>query len=73
MYRIAVDVPIWVDLATGNQLVRPADYEGQQDCDAPHKILVYELSRPGRFVLQFSGEIAQQVRVTVIRLSAPAT
>lgn len=72
LYRIAIDVPVWVDLATGNQLVRALDYQGQHDCDAPHKILVYELNRPGRFVLQFSGEIAQRVHVTVIRLESGA-
>ncbi len=72
VYRIAIDVPVWVDLATENQLVRAVDYEGQHDCDAPHKILVYEVTRPGRFVVQFSGEIAQQVRLTVTRLAAAA-
>ncbi len=71
-YRIAVDLPLWIDLAIDNQLIRAADYEGQNACDPPHKILVYELTQPGRFVLQLSGEIAQRVRVTLTRVRSGA-
>ncbi len=67
IYRVAIDMPVWVDLAVDNQLVRAFDYQGQTHCEPPHKILAYELKRPGRFVLQFSGEIAQRLRVTVTR------
>src|SRR5262249_33731161 len=53
-YRISVGTQIWVDLASGSMLIGSSDFAGQHGCDAPHKVLQYEL-QAGTFVLQLSG------------------
>ena len=47
-------------------LIGSSDFAGQHGCDAPHKVLQYEL-QAGTFVLQLSGASADHVRVAVTR------
>jgi hypothetical protein len=64
-YRISLELPIWVDLATEGKLVAPVDYQEQRSCDAPHKIVVYELVGPKSYLLQLSGTHGNAVRLSV--------
>jgi hypothetical protein len=64
-YRISLELPIWVDLATDGKLLAPVDYQEQRSCDAPHKIVVYELVGPKSYLLQLSGTRGTAVRVAV--------
>jgi hypothetical protein len=67
-YRISVDLPLWIDVAAQGQLVPAKDYEGQQGCDAPHKIVEFELDAKQPLLLQFSGTPEATVRLTVTRV-----
>jgi len=66
-YRLAVDLPIWIDVATDGALVPPRDYEAEHGCDAPRKIVVFDLDAAHRLMLQFSGASQALIRLTVTR------
>jgi hypothetical protein len=66
-YRIAVDLPLWMDVATKGKLVPAKDYQAQHGCDAPRKVVEFDLDGRERLLLQFSGADQQTVRVTVTR------
>jgi hypothetical protein len=70
-YRVSVDVPFWIDVVADGKLVATKDFQGQQSCDAPHKIVEYELAAARPLVLQLSGSTKSIVRLTVTRSSAP--
>jgi hypothetical protein len=64
-YRVAVDVPFWIDVVADGRLVATKDFQGQHGCDAPHKIVEYELAAGQPLVLQVSGSTNAVVRLTV--------
>jgi hypothetical protein len=64
-YRIAVDVPVWIDVVSSGALLPAADFQGQHECSAPHKILLFDLKGAQRFVLQFSNAANENVLLTV--------
>ena len=64
-YRIAVDLPLWIDVAANGVLVPPADFQGQHGCNAPHKIVEFDLAGAQPFVLQFSNAGKDDVLLTV--------
>jgi hypothetical protein len=70
-YRVSVDVPFWIDVVADGKLVGTKDFQGQRGCDAPHKIVEYELAASQPFVLQVSGSTKAMVRLTVTRSPAP--
>jgi len=65
-YRVSVGSQMWVDLVSGSMLIATSDFAGQHGCDAPHKIVQFDL-QPGTFILQMSGAAGDHVRVTVTR------
>ncbi len=69
LYRISIDKPFWIDVLANGQFVESRDFAGRGGCGAPHKIVVYELPA-GSFVLQLSGAISPQVRVTLTHVPA---
>jgi hypothetical protein len=69
-YRIAVDLPIWIDVASSGSLVAAEDFQGQHECSAPHKIVVFALTGAQPLVLQFSNAANENVLFTVT--AAPA-
>jgi hypothetical protein len=69
-YRIAVDLPIWIDVVSHGALVPASDYQGQHSCNAPHKIVQFDLAGVQPFVLQFSGAPTDTVLLTIT--AAPA-
>jgi hypothetical protein len=69
-YRVAVDAPFWIDLVANGKLAVTRDFQGQQSCDGPHKIVEFDLGDAKQFVLQVSAAAAATVRLTVTQ--APA-
>lgn len=64
-YRVSVDVPLWIDVVANGKLEAPVDYQGQQQCSAPHKIVEFDLSDASQFVVQISSSNTTNVRLTV--------
>jgi len=64
-YRVAVDLPVWIDVVTSDSVLQPADFQGQHGCAAPRKIVEFELKDTKPFLLQFSGAAIDQLLVTV--------
>jgi len=64
-YRLAVDIPFWIDVVSEGALVKAKDFQGQQGCSAPHKIVEFELAGAQPFVVQLSGATADSVRLTI--------
>ena len=68
-YRVALDMPVWIDVAANGALMQPKDFEGQHSCAAPHKIVEFDLKGTRPFFLQLSGT-PDSVRLTLT--AAPA-
>jgi hypothetical protein len=66
-YRIAVDLPFWIDVVSNGTLLQPTDFQGQHSCSAPHKIVEFELVGAQPFVLQFSNAAKDTVLIAVTR------
>lgn len=66
-YRISVNQGVWIDVVSQGQLVPAIDYEGSRSCDAPHKVVVFNLPAGRPVTLQFSGAGEVTLRVTVTR------
>ena len=64
-YRIAVDLPFWIDVVSQGTLVAAKDYQGQHACPAPHKIVEFDLTGVKPFVLQISNAPTDSVLLTV--------
>jgi hypothetical protein len=64
-YRIAIDLPLWIDVVSNGNLVQPTDYQGQHACSAPHKIVVFDLTGSQPLLLQFSNAFQDDVLLTV--------
>jgi hypothetical protein len=69
-YRVSVDIPFWIDIVADAKLVTTKDFQGQRGCDAPHKIVEYELVTGGPFALQLSGATTPSVRLTITKSPA---
>jgi hypothetical protein len=64
-YRIALDLPVWIDVVADGSLIPARDFQGQHDCTAPHKIVEFDLAGDLPLVLQVSGSTSDSVRLTV--------
>jgi hypothetical protein len=64
-YRIAADVPLWIDVAGGGVLAPVLDYEGNHDCSAPRKVVVFDLQGRTDWMLEVSAADRAVVRLTV--------
>jgi hypothetical protein len=64
-YRVAVDLPVWIDVVTTDSVLQPTDFQGQHGCSAPRKIVEFDLKGTKPFLLQFSGASIDQLLVTV--------
>jgi hypothetical protein len=64
-YRVAVDLPLWIDVISNGTLTTPTDFQGQRSCSAPHKIVEFDLAGMQPFVLQFSNAVKDDVLVAV--------
>ncbi|HEY3851607.1 MAG TPA: hypothetical protein VGL87_11580 [Steroidobacteraceae bacterium] len=68
-YRVAVDLPMWIDVVADARLLPASDYEGQHGCDAPRKIVQFALEAKKPLILQLSGASEAAVRVVIVRAS----
>jgi hypothetical protein len=64
-YRVSVDMPLWMDIVANATLLPATDFQGQRDCKAPHKIVVFDLAVDQTLTLQLSSSPADSVRVTI--------
>ena len=64
-YRIALDLAAWVDVVVDGKLAPVVDFQGQRICDAPHKIVEFDLTNGRQFVLQISGAASTVIRATL--------
>jgi hypothetical protein len=64
-YRIAIDMPFWIDVVSDGALVAARDFEGQRGCSAPHKIVEFELAGTRPFFLQLSNAAPDSVRLSI--------
>lgn len=64
-YRIAIDLPLWIDVVSNGTLVQPTDYQGQHACSAPHKIVVFDLAGSQPVILQISNALQDDVLLSV--------
>jgi len=69
-YRVAVDLPLWIDVVSNGKLLPPVDYEGQHDCHAPRKIVEFALEGKRHWILQLSGASEAAVNLVVTRVPA---
>ncbi len=64
-YRIAIDLPVWIDVVASGSLLPAKDFEGQRNCSAPHKIVEFDLTGEQPFVVQFSNGMNENILLTV--------
>jgi hypothetical protein len=64
-YRVAIDMPFWIDVVSNGALVAAKDFQGQHGCSAPHKIVEFDLVGTRPFFLQLSNAAADSVRLTI--------
>jgi hypothetical protein len=64
-YRISADVPLWIDVASGAILAPVLDYEGLHDCNAPRKVVVFDLQAGTDWTLQVSAADRATIRLAV--------
>lgn len=63
-YRIALDLPFWIDVLADGESLPSLDFNGDPACSAPRKIVVYALPA-GEIWLQLSGHAGETVRLSV--------
>jgi hypothetical protein len=69
-YRIAVDMPFWIDVVSDGALVAANDFQGQHGCRSPHKIVQFDLLGTRPFFLQLSNAAPDSVRLTITAMPA---
>jgi hypothetical protein len=64
-YRVAIDMPFWIDVVQDGALVAAVDFQGQHGCSSPHKIVQFDLLGTRPFLLQLSNAAPDSVRLTI--------
>ncbi len=64
-FRVAVDMPFWIDVVQDAALVAGIDFQGQHGCNSPHKIVVFDLKGTRPYLLQLSDAALGSVRLTI--------
>jgi hypothetical protein len=64
-YRVALDLPVWIDVVSNGALVAAKDFQGQHGCGAPHKIVEFDLPGARPLVLQLSNAASDTVLMSV--------
>jgi hypothetical protein len=64
-YRVAIDMPFWIDVVSDGALVGANDFQGQHGCSSPHKIVQFDLLGTRPFFLQLSNAAPDSVRLTI--------
>lgn len=71
VYRVSLDQAFWIDMVSGQQLLSTVDFQGSPGCNAPHKIVEFNLPADTDLVLQLSASTQGSVRVSVTRTTSP--
>jgi hypothetical protein len=66
-YRVSVDAPAWLDVAMNGTLAAVEDFQGQHGCEAPRKVVQFDLAHTQKLVLQVSGNAKDTIRLTVTK------
>jgi len=69
-YRVAIDLPVWIDVVSNGIRVAAEDFQAQHGCSSPHKIVEFNLVGAGAFVLQLSNARDENVLLTVTQSPA---
>jgi hypothetical protein len=69
-YRVAIDMPFWIDVVSDGALVAATDFQGQHGCSSPHKIVQFDLLGTRPFFLQLSNAAPESVRLTITAMPA---
>jgi hypothetical protein len=64
-YRISADQPVWIDVAFNGALLKPQDFQGRRGCNAPHKIVEFQLPMGVQLTLQISNAANADVRISI--------
>ena len=64
-YRIAIDMPFYIDVVSDGALVAATDFQGQRGCSSPHKIVMFDLTGTRPLFLQLSSANPDSVRLTI--------
>ena len=64
-YRVAIDMPFYIDVVSNGALVAATDFQGQRGCPSPHKIVVFDLKGTRPLFLQLSSADPDSVRLTI--------
>lgn len=64
-YRVSLEIPLWIDVVSNGALLEAKDYQGQPGCNAPHKIVVFDLAHAQPLVLQMSRASSEAVMLTL--------
>jgi hypothetical protein len=64
-YRVAIDMPFWIDVVSDGALAAATDFQGQHGCSSPHKIVQFDLLGTRPFFLQLSNAAPESVRLTI--------
>jgi hypothetical protein len=64
-YRVAIDMPFWIDVVSDGALVAANDFQAQHGCSSPHKIVQFDLLGTRPFFLQLSNAAPDSVRLTI--------
>jgi hypothetical protein len=64
-YRVAIDMPFWIDVVSDGALVAANDFQGQHGCRSPHKIVQFDLLGTRPFFLQLSSAAPDSARLTI--------
>jgi hypothetical protein len=65
VYRVSLDQGFWIDVVGNQKLIEATDFTGSHSCDAPRKIVLFNLPAGQDLVLQLSGAAKDRVRVTL--------
>jgi hypothetical protein len=64
-YRVAIDMPFYIDVVSNGALITATDFQGQRGCSSPHKVVEFDLSGTRPFFLQLSNAGPDSVRLTI--------
>jgi hypothetical protein len=67
-YRVALDLPFWIDVVANGKLAMAVDFQGQRGCNAPHKIVEFDLDGAKDVVLQLSGAGNPMIHLSVTQV-----
>jgi hypothetical protein len=69
-YLVGLDAGSWIDVIADGKAVATQDFQGQRECDGPHKMVEFELAAGRHYLLQFSAGTRVDIKVTITEVFA---